>query len=235
MRMSPETDFEATEPPTSSIRTSPETVCTLGVAGDVVDADVPADRLERGAAPSISPRTARSPDAVRVSISRSRPSTATSAEAVATTALLRRDAGADPELLAAEAEEAADLDRDPERLLAAQLDDETVALQLDGRLLDELLAALDPDDGLLAVGGLDHDVAGRDGDLELDRGGGVEAMLGHVGLPVRQADAVAKGDARLLARDAPRPGARIGVALGHARRVVVDPVLPEPAVSDGGG
>ena len=63
----------------------------------------------------------------------------------------------------------------PNGLLAVlELDDQAVADELDPRLLDEAVAAVELDGGLVAVDGLDLDVAGRDLDLELDGLGRVE-------------------------------------------------------------
>jgi hypothetical protein len=71
-------------------------------------------------------------------------------------------------------------DRDPERLLAAQLDDEPAALLAHLGQVDEPLAALDRDHRLVAVDRLDVDLADRDLDLELGRLRCVEAVLAHL-------------------------------------------------------
>ena len=90
------------------------------------------------------------------------------------------DARADAKAAAAPPGEVADHDRDAERLLTAQLDDDAPALLLDAQLLEHLLGALDRDQRLLAVDRLDVDVADRHLDLDLDRLGCVEAVLGHL-------------------------------------------------------
>src|SRR5581483_5328549 len=93
-----------------------------------------------------------------------------------------RDARADVQPRPAEAE-VADRDRDSERSFRAELDDEAVADELDPRVLDEPLGAVDGHRRLVAVNGLDLDVAGGDLHLELDRLRRVERVDGHLRPP----------------------------------------------------
>src|SRR5205085_7958347 len=75
--------------------------------------------------------------------------------------------------------ELADRDRDAEPLLPARLHDQPVPVLLDRGLLDHALVAFEGDDRLAAVDRLDVDVAARYLDLELERLGGEETVLGH--------------------------------------------------------
>src|SRR5207302_11261168 len=77
--------------------------------------------------------------------------------------------------------EVPDGEGEAERALAAlELDDEPVADELDARLSDEPVAAVELDGGLVSVDCLDLDVAARDLDLELDRRRSVERAGFHV-------------------------------------------------------
>ena len=80
-------------------------------------------------------------------------------------------------------DERAEREREADLALVAQADDDTVAVVADLDVLEHPLVAVDGQGGLLAVDGLDVDVAARDGDLEREREGGVEAVLEHPQAP----------------------------------------------------
>ena len=71
-------------------------------------------------------------------------------------------------------------EREAELRLAAECDDEAVAVLADLDLLEEAVVAVDGDVRLLALGGLDLDVAGGNADFELERQWSVEGALEHL-------------------------------------------------------
>jgi hypothetical protein len=88
-----------------------------------------------------------------------------------------RDRGSHAELAAEHEREGGE--REAELALAVVLDGDAVAVLTNLDLLEEAVVAVDGDVRLLALGGLDLDVAGGNADLELERQWSVEGLLEH--------------------------------------------------------
>jgi hypothetical protein len=71
-------------------------------------------------------------------------------------------------------------EREAELRFAAERDSDAVAVLADLDLLEEAVVAVDGDVRLLALGGLDLDVAGGNSDFELERQWRVERLLEHL-------------------------------------------------------
>ena len=71
-------------------------------------------------------------------------------------------------------------EREAELPLAAIRDDDAVAVLADLDLFEQAVVAVDDDVRLLALGGLDLDVAGGYPDLELERQWSMEGPLEHL-------------------------------------------------------